>query len=123
MRKDGQNFNSPEFEGISGGAIDVFECTTRTKNGDCRCKPKCRRCGWGKHAGLHGAFAGQPPGSKPVDHAFMETTAFQSVRKDRNADIQRMHKEGVSLKDIAEKYYITVERVRQICKEQDNPAL
>lgn len=56
------------------GATDWYECRTRTRAGTCRCEPKCKVCGWGKHMAVHGPFFGKPPGSKPYDHEFEPLT-------------------------------------------------
>lgn len=53
------------------GAIDLDACTTRRKNGLCRCEPKCKECDFGPHVAIHGPFRGQPPGSKPYGHEYV----------------------------------------------------
>jgi hypothetical protein len=53
------------------GAVDLSECPRRVWwQITCRCLPKCRICGFGKHMAVHGPAFGQPPGSKPYDHEF-----------------------------------------------------
>ena len=52
------------------GAVDLSECPTGAGN-KCRCRPRCRMCGFRKHMAVHGPVLGQPPGSKPWDHEFV----------------------------------------------------
>lgn len=49
------------------GAVDLSECPYKHA---CACRPRCRKCGYGKHAAVHGPVFGQPPGSKPYDHEY-----------------------------------------------------
>lgn len=60
------------------GAIDGDLCTTRIRNGQCRCKPKCAVCGKGPHSAIHGPVYGQPPGSKPWGHEYVPKEAEES---------------------------------------------
>jgi hypothetical protein len=48
------------------GAVDLSQCPTP---GKCRCG-RCLKCGCAKHTAIHGAFLGNPPGSKPFGHEF-----------------------------------------------------
>lgn len=53
-----------------GGAIDFEECPLHRKRGLCRCLPKCKVCGYGKHTAIHGPRCGEQPGSEPWGHEF-----------------------------------------------------
>lgn len=54
------------------GAVDIEACPFfADRKRTCRCEP-CARCGNRKHTAVHGPFAGEPPGSKPWGHRFVE---------------------------------------------------
>jgi hypothetical protein len=50
------------------GAVDLCDCPYRPRA--CKCEPKCKVCGFGKHMAIHGPVFGRSPGSKPYDHEF-----------------------------------------------------
>lgn len=63
------------------GAVDLEACPDRNFNGRaaCRCKPKCRVCGFGMHMAIHGPLLGEEPGSKPWGHEFKPRPACVCV--------------------------------------------
>lgn len=52
------------------GAVDLSECPQSQSLRACKCLPKCRVCGFGKHMAVHGPMQGELPGGKPYDHEF-----------------------------------------------------
>ncbi len=65
----------------SEGAVDLTECQLRNTGRwkSCKCE-FCARCGQRKHVAVHGPFYGEPPGSKPWGHKFVD----RSVRINHN---------------------------------------
>ena len=54
--------------GAETGAIDIRECPTWP---NCRCGA-CSLCGHQKHKAIHGPVHGEPPGSKPWGHEYIQ---------------------------------------------------
>ena len=57
---------------VQHGAVDFRACPgNRESRRGCSCG-LCAKCGSPKHSAIHGPAYGQPPGSKPYGHEFVE---------------------------------------------------
>lgn len=102
------------------GAVDLSECPKSQTMRPCKCQPKCRICGFGKHMAVHGPVNGGGPGSKPFGHEYEPAAAGQEQENERMPlQLAPSCAHDVSEQDVATQ----ADGLCPLCLEADNARL